>query len=426
MYTKVVYFLTSFCLSVLALDIGDTCITPNGEVANCIQHTECHVIKNAILSRVEGAKPFAQKSKCGNIGKSPLVCCGTTAKFMTIAPPKKCTTPNGESASCVPLSSCKLISDALETHDNDAEKFAKESHCGHEREQLVCCGSEAYPLRTNLLPNRTVCGEQTGVVRIMGGEETKILEFPWMALLMYNFHNGSHAGFRCGGSVINNRYVLTAAHCVSISENLPIYLNKVRLGEWKISTVEDCDEEFPSNCADPVIDLNIEEKIVHPQYKLGEGKNDIALLRLERNIEYTNSIRPICLPVGESPDPRSRSEMYVAGWGATENSSSSDVKLKLKLQIASRSYCNERLNSIGGVDFTQICAGGKRGEDSCKGDSGGPLMRSSTSENLNANPKWFQEGIVSRGIHCGIRGVPGIYARVAYYMHWIIDNLRSF
>ncbi|KAF2898376.1 hypothetical protein ILUMI_07799, partial [Ignelater luminosus] len=83
------------------------------------------------------------------------------------------------------------------------------------------------------------------------------------------------------------------------------------------------------------------------------------------------------------------------------------------------------LRTIGGVSSSQLCAGGELGKDSCQGDSGGPLMRS-LSENLNANPKWFQEGIVSKGMGCAVRGYPGIYLRVANYMDWIIQNLRSF
>lgn len=110
----------------------------------------------------------------------------------------------------------------METRNRDAIKFSQDSKC--DEEQQVCCGSDAYPLRTNLLPDRAACGEQKGDIRIIGGEQTQIFEFPWMALFMYKFHNGSDAGFRCGGSIINNRYILTAAHCVSVPTELQIYL----------------------------------------------------------------------------------------------------------------------------------------------------------------------------------------------------------
>ncbi|KAF2898237.1 hypothetical protein ILUMI_07939, partial [Ignelater luminosus] len=403
---------------------GDRCVTPNGEVAKCTSLINCNIIGDALRNKTEGAADFARKSQCGKIGKAPLVCCGTSAKLTFIAPKPPCTTPNGEAASCIPISSCKAIMDAINTQNKDAIEFSKKSQCGFDKEQLVCCGSEAYPLRTNLLPNRTVCGEQKGDVRIHGGEVTQIWEFPWMVLLGYRNNDGTDGGFRCGGSVINNRYILTAAHCVSLRARLNIRVDRVRLGEWRISTAEDCDEGVSVNCADPVVEINIEKKIVHPEYRRVEGKNDIALLRLEKNIQFSNYIQPICLPVRESPDSSPNSEMHVAGWGATENSSYSDVKLKLKLRVVSRSYCNEKLSDIGGAGPLQMCAGGEGKKDSCQGDSGGPLMRS-FSENENAKPKWYQEGVVSRGKGCGMVGFPGIYTRVASYMDWIIENLES-
>lgn len=60
------------------------------------------------------------------------------------------------------------------------------------------------------------------------------------------------------------------------------------MGEWKISTIDDCSEGLPRNCADPVVDINVEKRIVHPEYRRLVGKNDIALLRLEKNIQFSS------------------------------------------------------------------------------------------------------------------------------------------
>lgn len=102
----------------------------------------------------------------------------------------------------------------------------------------------------------------------------------------------------------------------------------------------------------------------------------------------------------------------------------SDIKLKLEVPIVSKDYCNKKLPTIGGIDSSRMCAGGEGGKDACSGDSGGPLLRSG-SENLNAKPKWYQEGIVSKGTGCGIPGYPAVYTRVAHYMDWIIENLKE-
>ncbi|KAF2885021.1 hypothetical protein ILUMI_21137 [Ignelater luminosus] len=417
----VILFVINFPVFSLALNRGEKCTTPNGETATCQAINNCHVIKNAVVKREQGAKEFARKSLCGN-DTQPLVCCGKVAKLYE----KHCTTPNGEPAKCVPASICSIILNAIVSRDKDAVEFARSSQCGHGNEgPMVCCGSEAYPLRTNLLPNRTVCGIDKSDERIYGGTITEIWEFPWMALLRYNHNDsGSDAGFNCGGTLINSRYVLTAAHCVSLGSYAEFYLASVRLGEWRISTDRDCVGSAILECAEPVIDLNIEEKIIHPKYARRKGENDIALLRLEKNVKFSDYIQPICLPVRESPDPSLESEMYAVGWGRTENYMKSDYKLKVKLPIVTRAACNNIRGNNETIGVDRICAGGERGKDSCYADSGGPLMGSFTGENVK--PRYYQEGIVSRGTGCGIVSFPGVYTRVAKYMDWIIENLKSF
>lgn len=70
-----------------------------------------------------------------------------------------------------------------------------------------------------------------------------------------------------------------------------------------------------------------------------------------------------------------------------------------------------------------MCAGGKDGKDSCGGDSGGPLIVKMQATTYDI--RTFQQGIVSYGPKiCGIQGLPGVYTRVAYYMDWILDNLK--
>jgi len=117
-------------------------------------------------------------------------------------------------------------------------------------------------------------------------------------------------------------------------------------------------------------------------------------------------------------------KLFIAGWGKTENRSESNIKLKLQVPVKSNSECSERY-SIARVDLGkgQVCAGGERGRDSCRGDSGGPLM---TVNSDNGETNWYAVGVVSFGPSpCGMEGWPGVYTRVAEYADWIVDKLKA-
>lgn len=121
-----------------------------------------------------------------------------------------------------------------------------------------------------------------------------------------------------------DRYVITAAHCIS---KVPTTwkLTGVRLGEWDTTTPSDCDDSFTTGpvCSDPYVDVSVEEKIVHEDYE-PNSKNqhhDIALLRLSRNVQYTDYIRPVCLPLDSAVRSLTlgKTALEVAGWGAKRN-----------------------------------------------------------------------------------------------------------
>lgn len=155
---------------------------------------------------------------------------------------------------------------------------------------------------------------------------------------------GNKKGFHCGGSLINQRYVLTAAHCIG---KVPATwkLISVRLGEWDTTTDQDCDDSFTNErvCNDPHVDISVEEQLIHEDY-LPNSKNqhnDIALLRLSRNVRYTDYIRPVCLPWDSNLKniDLSGTSLDVAGWGKTETSSTSTRKLKVAVNAYSNSKC---------------------------------------------------------------------------------------
>ncbi|GJQ74215.1 CLIPB9 [Trypoxylus dichotomus] len=344
------------------------------------------------------------------------------ANIYTAVSQRSCTTPNGEAASCIPLQSCKVFYDYIESPKKDPEinKYLVASKCGSDARgyPLVCCGSDL--LFKSTLPNRTQCGYQE-TFKIIGGDKTQLNEFPWLALLQQITSTGVRK-WGCGGSLINNRYVLTAAHCVSNPASKVI---SVRLGEWDLNTEQDCiGMGTARTCSKPHQDIGVETTIPHPEYSRSQQGifNDIGLIRLAAAAVYNDFVQPICLPLPGEKTPIG-GRPYVAGWGAVSvKQNHSPVKLKLKVPVVELKICADKFGVAGvKVNEKMVCAGGELDKDSCKGDSGGPLMSASSSD----NSQYYVEGVVSYGAtRCGTEGTPAIYTRVADFLDWIQQNVK--
>lgn len=266
------------------------------------------------------------------------------------------------------------------------------------------------------LPGTNICGQDNLGEKIFGGDRTELDQFPWAVALEYR--NENPPAVKCGGSLINTRYVITAAHCVKhmLKEDLI-----ARLGDWDLITDPDCDEYV--NCNPPVIFAEIAEVKVHPQYR--QKQNDIALLKLQNTLpeNYYTHIAPICLPA--SADLMQNlfisNNVTVAGWGGTELEPRSRYKMFTNLVTISVNQCQNELQQTLNrpkLYANHICAKSATGlaRDACGGDSGGPMM-------ANVNGNWYLIGVVGFGPPCGKTLLPGVYARVTSYMDWIEDNL---
>lgn len=293
-------------------------------------------------------------------------------------------------------------------------------------ERSICCEpQEVSPCSTaeqNLLSQD--CGK-TVFDRVAHGNVTLVFTYPWMAVVRYN--EGGRIFDGCGGSLINERYVLTAAHCIKPRSSRK--LHSVILGEHTKGQEVDCEvyylgDTVDRDCADTVEEYSIESSEFHSDYNRPKYNNDIGLIRLDRNVIMKDHIQPICLPVTADLQKQIFDKYILTGWGTTENGTASDILLKAFLprvdnrdcqQILTRKRLNIQLGS------KQMCAGGKGLVDACKGDSGGPLGTFANHQGT----RFVQYGIVTTGIgSCGQNSVPGVYSRVADYMDWILEKMQ--
>ncbi|XP_054083386.1 phenoloxidase-activating factor 2-like [Zeugodacus cucurbitae] len=247
--------------------------------------------------------------------------------------------------------------------------------------------------------------------------ESEFGEFPWMVAILRDGVIGGKTlnGYVCGGSVIAPNVVLTAAHCVL---NVDPHLLVARAGEWDTQTKQ---EVLPHQNA------RVKEVIRHENYNKRTLFNDIALFILETPFTWEENVRPICLPEPDTNFDHSR--CYTSGWGKDKFGKDGIphvILKKIDLPAVPRATCqsNQRKTRLGRffrLDQSLICAGGEEGKDICEGDGGSPLV----CPDPNNPNSYYQAGIVSWGIKCGVKDVPGVYANVAYLRKWINGKLSA-
>ncbi|XP_034624760.1 transmembrane protease serine 9-like [Trachemys scripta elegans] len=267
-------------------------------------------------------------------------------------------------------------------------------------------GPEQVP-STHMTRSNRVCGRPRAQYRNVGGEDSMEGEWPWQAsLLWYNKH-------LCGGSLISNQWVVTAAHCFQRSMNTSNYM--VLLGVNKLA-----------NSQPHKLSLGVRRIIRHPKYSGESSSGDIALVELERPIQFTDYILPICLPAASVQFPAG-TKCWVTGWGNIqegEDLPAPQTLQKLQVPIIDQKTCRYLYNTALGEKFPpkaiqndMMCAGYAEGmKDTCKGDSGGPLV-------CKASKEWLLAGIISWGEGCAIKNRPGVYIRLTSYEAWIHDHI---
>ncbi|KAG1968473.1 serine protease 60.1 [Pimephales promelas] len=243
-----------------------------------------------------------------------------------------------------------------------------------------------------------VCGKASLNTRIVGGQNAVPGAWPWQVSL---HRNGKHF---CGGSLINNQWILTAAHCFQ-DTTLPVI---VYLGR---QTQEGANANEVSRAVSNIIK--------HPNYTVSND-NDITLLKLESPVNFTQFISPVCLASSNSLF-FNKTSSWVTGWGTIGSNTplpSPQTLQEVQVSIFGNRQC-KCLYGVTKITDNMMCAGVlEGGKDSCQGDSGGPMVSKQGSV-------WIQSGVVSFGIGCADKDFPGVYARVSKYQAWINEQITT-
>ncbi|XP_041850159.1 coagulation factor VII [Melanotaenia boesemani] len=232
--------------------------------------------------------------------------------------------------------------------------------------------------------------------RIVGGHLERRGGSPWQVLI----HRSDGFGF-CGGTLVSDRWVVSAAHCFEESAD---YV-----------TIGDLDKQRP----DPGEQLiKIQEVILHPHFHSFTFDSDIALLYLTQPVLRGPTAAPACLPDAHLSKYLLKDENrgVVSGWGATEHLGlSSRFLKKVTLPVVSYQACTTTIEQV--ITDNMFCAGYlDMSLDACSGDSGGPFV-------VHYRGTWFLTGVVSWGEGCAALGKLGVYTRLGNFLNWIRENM---
>jgi secreted trypsin-like serine protease len=265
--------------------------------------------------------------------------------------------------------------------------------------------------------------------RVIGGTAAAVGAWPWQVFILIPTDNKGAAA-RCGGSLISEQWVLTAAHCVAAFDRS----QKILVVEQQPPAAKPIAEGLPVDI-DPKSLHRASTAIAHPQYSATTVENDIALIRLNEPATRSRAVPLLLSPDAGLENPPAT--VFVTGWGQTRDTIKQgdqeiDVVtqkpirpqdtlpnqlMEVELPLVTTDQCRASNKVQASIDHRNLCAGvPEGGKSDCHGDSGGPMV---VRDNRG---QWVQIGIVSWGVGCARPGLPGVYTRVSAFADWIREN----
>ncbi|CAH0592707.1 unnamed protein product [Chrysodeixis includens] len=231
--------------------------------------------------------------------------------------------------------------------------------------------------------------------RIAGGSATNIESYPSIASLLYTWNWSSYLN-ACGGIILNNRSILTAAQC---PRNDPANRWRVRVGSTN------------ANTGGTVLLVNT--MIVHPNFDLDSLINDVAIMRTASSIAFNNAVRPASI-AGANYNIADNTGLSAAGWGHNLWGQPSEQLRHVHYQAINQAICRNRYGARGiSITDNMFCTGilNVGGRDTCRGDYGGPVYHNNVVV-----------GVISFTMECGSSHFPSVNSRVSRYTSWIQNN----
>lgn len=243
---------------------------------------------------------------------------------------------------------------------------------------------------------------------IVGGLNAVRGSLPWQVSIQMRW------GHFCGGTIIDKKWILTAAHCMDGFSGFHVVA-----GEHHLMVNEGSEQA-----------MQVERAFIHPKYDDDTVNNDIALIKLQRGLNFNDFIQPACIPkkANEAADYAEGEWLTISGWGNSrpvDPSGNGDEDFPDILQVAtvpmiSQKDCEDVYETDNPIQESMFCAGKLQvgGVDSCQGDSGGPVVK-------EVDGKFTVVGVVSWGVGCAYPGKPGVYTRTARFEDWIQTTIRN-